>query len=397
MTRATFLLILFIWILSHNPLFSQDPHFSQFFGNRLYLNAAYAGFDRGVTATLNHRDQWFGIPDTRGQVFGRGYQTLDASVSLQLPCILESDNLNAGLALTLLRDEAAAGPLVTTGVGIAGSQEFRLVGDRNGLFLLKRLDIRVGGQLAFQQRQLNDQFLIYSYQLDPVVGLLEPPASLNLRTSFYPNMSAGILLRGNLSKNKYRDNQFTLGLNLANINKPVVALNEAADDYGLPWRWTMYAGSSILVTRYKGVRAPWYISPQFRWDAYPAIGFNLQTLGFYVFEKAYYFGLFYQYNFPNAADTAPGFYGRNTNVLAINVGMDIRTVMDNGRPWRHRESGVIVGLSYDVNVAGLDASAVGGALELTLRATFTKDKKPRRCGAELARSEIYNGKCPINY
>ena len=43
---------------------AQDPAFSQFYANPLYLNPAFAGSDICPRASLNFRDQWPGIGKT---------------------------------------------------------------------------------------------------------------------------------------------------------------------------------------------------------------------------------------------------------------------------------------------------------------------------------------------
>ena len=50
---------------------AQDPAFSQFYANPLYLNPAFAGSNECPRANLNYRDQWPGI--------GRTYITTSAS------------------------------------------------------------------------------------------------------------------------------------------------------------------------------------------------------------------------------------------------------------------------------------------------------------------------------
>ena len=60
---------LFVFMMSY----SQDPSFSQFFANRLYLNPAWAGVgDKDRRLFLNYRNQWPGI-DNAYVTFGVTY------------------------------------------------------------------------------------------------------------------------------------------------------------------------------------------------------------------------------------------------------------------------------------------------------------------------------------
>ena len=43
-------------------LYAQDPQFSQFYANPVYLNPAFAGTARCPRVVLNYRNQWPGIP-----------------------------------------------------------------------------------------------------------------------------------------------------------------------------------------------------------------------------------------------------------------------------------------------------------------------------------------------
>ena len=44
-----------------NDLFAQDPEFTQFYANPLYLNPAFAGTAHCPRLSLNYRNQWPGI------------------------------------------------------------------------------------------------------------------------------------------------------------------------------------------------------------------------------------------------------------------------------------------------------------------------------------------------
>ena len=72
MTKNLFL-ILFAAVLAVASLQAnaQDPAFSQFYANPLYLNPAFAGSDICPRMSLNFRDQWPGI--------GKTYVTYSAS------------------------------------------------------------------------------------------------------------------------------------------------------------------------------------------------------------------------------------------------------------------------------------------------------------------------------
>ena len=94
-------LLVFGFTLLGNTANAQDPAFSQFYSNPLYLNPAFTGANNGgcPTATLNYRDQWPGI--------GRTYVTYSASYDQHI------DALGGGLGVIVAQDKSGSGNLNT--------------------------------------------------------------------------------------------------------------------------------------------------------------------------------------------------------------------------------------------------------------------------------------------
>lgn len=92
------LAITFGMALSFQLNAQQDPQFTQYFDNALFVNPAYAGSTRMLTATSIHREQWVGFE-------GRPSST---TISLHSPLTYES----VGLGITAVRD--VIGPLSQT-------------------------------------------------------------------------------------------------------------------------------------------------------------------------------------------------------------------------------------------------------------------------------------------
>ena len=378
---------------------AQDPYFSQFFANRVYLNPAYAGFDPGTSITLNFREQWFGLPDGKPAAASRSYRTYNVAADIQLPCILDLEDINLGVSIIAARDEAGQAPLITNSFGLAISHEQPLI-RKASKSPWQRLDLRAGLQVGLHEKSIKDDYFIYSGQLDPVAGLLTNPSALSLARSFFPNFNAGIMLRGYHNRSKYSNTLFTMGLTLANINRPDQSLREVTAPARLPLRITFHAGFTQRLTRFSGVKSPLFLVPQFRWDSQLDGALNTQTIGAYTFAKGFYTGLFFQYNFPNDPSVSPGVAGvgflrRNTTTLIMNAGVDIRSVLDWGVPWRKRETGVLLGFTYDLNLAGLTHNNTFGVIEFSLRMNLSK-LKIRDC-LEIGKFELYRGDCPVRF
>lgn len=391
---------------------AQDPHFSQFYSNKVYLNPAYAGFDANWSFNINYRNQWLGVPDATVGRFSDSYSTYNISVEKQLSCLYDRKDMNLGIALSAFSDQAGTQPLITQGGGLALAYEYQMVDKvRISSQKLKRLDFRVGTQMSFMQRSIGGDYFIYSNQLDPVRGLNGmDPSQLTLNSRFYPVLNAGFMVRGNFQYNNYRYNLFTAGLTFANINNPDYSLYNSASTSNLPTRTTFHLGFIFNVPKFSGVKkSPILFAPQFRWDrqgkkyTFTSNTLNTQTVGFYTLSKGYYFGAFYQYNFPNYRNPFTGqsngiAVANNTSVLIFNFGVDIKTLSDTDTRWAKRKEGLILGLTYDWNLSGLNQSNTLGVLEMSIRINLDKEK-PGRCGlvGKFELQDGYKGGCPVMF
>ena len=78
---------------------AQDPQFTQFYANPLYLNPAFAGVARCPRFILNYRNQWPSIPGN--------YVTYSASYDQHI------DALSGGVGILVTNDVAGQGTLNT--------------------------------------------------------------------------------------------------------------------------------------------------------------------------------------------------------------------------------------------------------------------------------------------
>src|SRR4051812_34004613 len=81
---------------------AQDPAFTQFYANPLYLNPAMAGSARCPRIALNYRNQW---PSLQGT-----FVTYSASYDQHV------DGLSGGLGLLAVSDKAGEGTINTTNI-----------------------------------------------------------------------------------------------------------------------------------------------------------------------------------------------------------------------------------------------------------------------------------------
>jgi hypothetical protein len=215
-------------------------------------------------------------------------------------------------------------------------------------------------------------------------------------------MNLGFMLRGAYKKSEtlHGLNIFTIGASVSNVNQPDISLEDGATDIRLPRRTTVHMGFTQKITSRSGTKHynPLYIAPQLRWDSQLNGKLNLYTFGTYLLGRGHYSGIFFQFNTPNdpATNTGANIGGRNTNALIFNWGIDLRSVMDTGERWRNRDTGWIVGFSYDLPISGVNAAATLGTLEVNCRILISELKKTK-C-AVLGKNELYKGAtCPVSF
>ena len=148
---------------------AQDPAFSQFYANPLYLNPAFAGATpKGCPrANLNYRDQWPGI--------GRTYVTTSASYDQHI------DALGGGLGIIVSQDRSGDGNLRTTHASALYSYHLEI--NRN-------FSLKAGFEASYRMIQLDWTDLTFGDMIDPQYGFIyETQENLNnpnLQTKSFP-------------------------------------------------------------------------------------------------------------------------------------------------------------------------------------------------------------------
>jgi len=110
MHRLKYILII-VW-MGLNETFAQDPQFSQFYSNPLYLAPSFAGAAGGSRICANFRDQWVSLPNT--------FKTYSFSYDHYF------SNFNSGVGFLGYRDAAGAGQLGTFSLGVQYSYNFKV-------------------------------------------------------------------------------------------------------------------------------------------------------------------------------------------------------------------------------------------------------------------------------
>src|SRR5690606_17184754 len=112
--------------------FAQDPLFTQFYANPLYLNSAIAGVDRCPRFIMNYRNQW---PAISGQ-----FVTYSASYDQHV------DAISGGLGGLVMADVAGNGILKTINASAIYSYD---------LSLNRNFSLRAGFQATYFQKSID--------------------------------------------------------------------------------------------------------------------------------------------------------------------------------------------------------------------------------------------------
>ncbi len=210
MTKKYLLTFLAFLLGFIGSLKAQDPEFSQFYANTLYLNPAFAGSAICPRVSVNYRNQWPAL---------KTYVTYSASYDQRV------DALEGGVGLLVYNDVQANGLLNTTNV--SGMYAYTLNINRN-------FSVKGGFEVAYRQKQLNPDF-IYPDQIHPLYGAIYPTKQdLNIQTTrHYFDFSAGLV--------GYSKTYF-FGFAVHHLTQPIEGfINQAR----LPRKFTVHFGTKI--------------------------------------------------------------------------------------------------------------------------------------------------------
>ncbi len=140
--------VLFSVLFSEN-VFAQDPEFTQFYANPLYLNPAFAGTARCPRINLNYRNQWPAISGT--------YVTYSASYDQHF------DAIGGGLGLLVMNDKAGRGTLTTTNVALMYSYQLNVT---------REFSMKFGFQAGFFQKSIDWSKLTFGDMIDERRGFV---------------------------------------------------------------------------------------------------------------------------------------------------------------------------------------------------------------------------------
>jgi type IX secretion system PorP/SprF family membrane protein len=322
---------------------AQDPSFSQFYANRIYLNPAFTGIESGLSVAGVSRMQWLNVD--------YGFRTFGVSIEIQEPFI------RSGFGLNLLSNTEGLAQLTTNSVGLSYAYTIPM----------EKHNIHFGVEASWVQKSVDWSKIIFSDQLDPVYGSIYPTSYVPVldRVS-YTDFQAGVLWRFSsdlkLGKRKYKNVLSSVGLSIHHLPSLFSSTGGGESLQNLETktapRLTFHAGTVIPMVVFHGSKKEIAISPNIKFDTQGDDLFqfreNLQvfTYGVYLLYDGFYVGALYQNK--NIVSNY-----KNTNSWILAAGLKVSSGKD---------SKFFIGLSYDANITGVGTRA-GGVYEIAFRWT----------------------------
>ena len=299
--------------------FGQDPEFTQFYANPIYLNPAMAGSHGCPRVNLNHRNQW---PSLSG-AFVTNSVSYDQFVNV----------LQGGIAVQVTNDMAGQNTINWSTINLAYSYHLQATREFSFLF---------GAKATWNQKFLNWSKLTFGDQIDPRRGFIYQTGDLprgNLLdngwgTRGFFDVSAGIV--------GYSEN-FYFGFAANHLNKPQETL--IIGDSRMPMRFTGHMGANIVFGAKSQYRNQTSISPNIIYTYQD--GFMQLNVGTYV-----KYGVF-----------TAGAWWRARDAFILTIGLDAGSFK--------------FGYSYDVTISKL-TNASGGSHELSMGFNFNCKTKPKK-------------------
>ena len=274
---------------------AQDPIFTQFYANPLYLNPALAGTNLCPRFQMNHRNQW---PSLSGN-----FVTNSFSYDQYFEAI------NGGFGLIAMHDMQGQGTIQEVNLAAIYSYHLRVN---------RKFTLLFAGQAMYGQKFLDWDKLTFGDMIDPRRGFIYQTGDVRRGGSKgYFDVSAGI---GGFTKNFY------FGAAVHHLNRPNVSMI-FGEDSNLPMRFTGHAGFDIPLGKKSRYSNPVTLSPNivYRYQQ----GFMEMNIGTYVKYEMFTFGTWF----------------RNRDAFILTMGLATNSFK--------------VGYSYDVTVSRLTNQSGG--------------------------------------
>lgn len=317
------LLVGFACFASSWQLVAQDPIFTQFYANPIYMNPAFAGTNVCPRLVMNYRNQW---PSITG-----AYITYNASYDQYFEAI------RGGIGVLAMSDQAGEGVLTHNSIGM-------MYAYRLGLDQRDRYNINFALQGSYFAKSIDWGKLTFGDMIDSRDGFIYTTSNIpgNEQVS-YIDFSAGAL---------YYAPRFYFGVGVSHLTEPSNSFYDS--DASVHYRKiTVQTGYEIPLGKSKGVYQSSYPS------LFPSLIYQQQqqfhqlNYGLYFNKTPMVVGLWYRHFLSSPV-------GAYADAIAILAGFEYDKIK--------------IGYSYDITVSPLE-NVSGGAHEISFTLKFNCPEK----------------------
>ncbi len=307
-----------------NPTKGQDPHFSQFYSNYLYLAPSFAGLSAPNRLAVNYRNQWPEISP--------GFVTYSVSFDHDF------EKFNSGLGVLLMRDEAGTGRLRSTNIGLQYSYDFKVN---------ERFHIRPGMHFLYTERGLDFDKLLWKDQMSAAgySSVTAEPYSMDYVGDI--DFSTSVL---------GYSGDFWLGFSVDHLLRPNHSLYDFEEEDGnrarVPLKYQVFGGTKFVAKQKLLQPIPTSLQLAFLFKAQKE--YRSLDLGLYWHREPLVLGLWYR-----GIPVVRSF--NNNDALVLLFG--------------YKANNVSVGYSYDFTTSRLITNTQGSH-EISMAVTF--EVKPRK-------------------
>jgi len=278
----------FLCFITLTESLGQDPTFSQFYANSLYLAPSFAGATEQYRFAINYRNQWPSIPGV--------FQTYSISFDKAL------SDFNSGIGVLATYDVAGEGNLSTTNIGLIYSYDFNIN---------NKWHIRPGVMFKFYYLGLDISKLLFNSQLtgSGTVPSVNPPPFENVADVDFTTSAL-----------VYND-RIWAGVTFDHLLVPKTSFY--GDEAVVPVKFNLFGGVQVL--RKTRLLTTIQESLSFAMNFQKQGSFYQSDIGVYYFKEPLIFGLWYR-GIPiitsQAGDAIIGLVGIKTGQLHIGYSYD---------------------------------------------------------------------------